>query len=174
MPQAARTTRLDRYEPGAPPILPGVEVVRAGQVERFSHADPRLSSAAVRWPGIAVEDYALRACVIPRHERVESCRQVALRGAAKYEVLTRRKTLQFDPASAFAGGAPADLGGTVGAACGVGLLGERAQDEVQDVAMAEIAALREASIRPSSVVTIVQPSGRWQATSMRPDAPRRP
>jgi hypothetical protein len=43
------------YETGAPLILPGVEVVREGRVEPFLHAHPTLSSAAVRWAGLAVE-----------------------------------------------------------------------------------------------------------------------
>ena len=83
------------YETGARLILPGVEVVRAGRVEPFLQAHPTLSSAAVRWAGLAVEGYSLPACVIPRHEHVESFLHVVLRGSVKYEVLTRGKTLQF-------------------------------------------------------------------------------
>ena len=76
-------------------ILPGVEVVREGRVEPFLHFHPTLSSAAVRWSGLAVEDYSIPACVIPRHEHVENFLHVVLRGSVKYEVLTRGKTLQF-------------------------------------------------------------------------------
>jgi hypothetical protein len=47
----------------------------------------------VRWAGVAIEDYFLPACVIPRHEHVESFLHVVLRGSVKYEVLTGGKTL---------------------------------------------------------------------------------
>jgi AraC family transcriptional regulator len=83
------------YATGAPLILPGVKVVREGRVEPFLHAHPTLSNAAVRWAGLAVEDYSIPACVIPRHEHVESFLHVVLRGSVKYELLTRGKTLQF-------------------------------------------------------------------------------
>jgi hypothetical protein len=72
------------YETGAPLILPEVEVVREGRVEPFLHAHPTLSSAAVRWAGLAVEDYSIPACVIPRHEHVENFLHVVLRGSVKY------------------------------------------------------------------------------------------
>jgi AraC family transcriptional regulator len=80
---------------GAPLILPGVEVMREGRVEPFLHARPTLSSAAVGWAGLVVEDYSTPACVIPRHEHIENFLHVVLRGSVKYEVLTRGKTLQF-------------------------------------------------------------------------------
>ena len=83
------------YSTGAPLILSGVKVVREGRLEPFLHAYPTLSSAAVRWAGLAVEDYSIPACVIPGHEHVESLLHVVLRGSVKYEVLTRGKALQF-------------------------------------------------------------------------------
>jgi AraC family transcriptional regulator len=83
------------YAAGAPLILPGVEVVREGRVEPLLHARPTLSSAAVRWAGLAVEGYAIPACVVPRHEHVESFLHVVLGGLVRYEVLTRGKAFQF-------------------------------------------------------------------------------
>jgi AraC family transcriptional regulator len=76
-------------------ILSGIKVVREGRVEPFLQAHPTLSSAAVLWSGVAVEDYSLPACVIPRHEHVENFLHVVLRGSVKYEVLTRGKTFKF-------------------------------------------------------------------------------
>src|SRR5262245_40903195 len=80
---------------GAPFILPAVEVRREGRVEPFLHAHPTLSSAAVGWAGLAVEDYSVPACIITRHEHVEHFLHVVLRGSTKCEVLTRGKTLKF-------------------------------------------------------------------------------
>jgi AraC family transcriptional regulator len=77
------------------PILSGLEVVRDGRVEPFLHARPTLSSSLVRWAGLAVEDYSIPACVIPRHGHVENFLHVVLRGSSKYEVLTRGKVLGF-------------------------------------------------------------------------------
>jgi AraC family transcriptional regulator len=77
------------------PILSGVEVRRKGRVEPFLHAHPTLSSSLVRWAGLAVEDYSVPACVIPRHEHLENFLHVVLIGSVKYEVLTRGKVLDF-------------------------------------------------------------------------------
>jgi AraC family transcriptional regulator len=76
-------------------VVPGVEVMREGRIEPFLRFHPTLSSAAVCWSGLAVEHYLTPACVIARHEHVENFVHVVLRGSAKYEVLTRGKTLQF-------------------------------------------------------------------------------
>jgi AraC family transcriptional regulator len=83
------------YSTGAATILPGVKVVREGRIESFLDAHPSLSSAALGWAGLAVEDYSLPARVIPRHEHIENFLHVVLRGSVKYEVLTRGKALQF-------------------------------------------------------------------------------
>jgi AraC family transcriptional regulator len=80
------------------PILSGVEVVREGRVEPFLHAHPTLSSSSARWAGLAVEDHSISACVIPRHEHLENFLHVVLRGAVKYEVLTRGRVLDFHAA----------------------------------------------------------------------------
>ena len=75
--------------------LAGVEVVRAGRIEPLLHDRPTLSSTAVRWAGLALEDYSVPPCVIPRHEHIENFLHVVLRGSVKYEVLTGGKTLRF-------------------------------------------------------------------------------
>jgi len=77
------------------PALPGVEVVRCGHVEPFLHNRPTLSSATIKWGGLAVEDYHVPACVIPRHEHLENFLHVILSGNVEYEVLTGGKTLHF-------------------------------------------------------------------------------
>jgi AraC family transcriptional regulator len=77
------------------PHVQGIEVKREGQIEPFLHFSPSLSSAVVRWGGIAVEDHSVPACIIPRHEHVENFLHVVLSGSVKYEVLTKGKTLQF-------------------------------------------------------------------------------
>jgi len=69
--------------------------MRNGRSEPFLNARPTLSSANVRWSGLALEDYSVPALTIPQHEHVEHFVHVVLRGSAKYEVRTRGKTLQF-------------------------------------------------------------------------------
>lgn len=76
-------------------ILPGVEVIRGGRVEPFLATPPRLSSTAVRWGGIALDDYAVPAVLIPRHEHPKDFLHLVLRGSAKYEVSTRGRILRF-------------------------------------------------------------------------------
>ena len=78
-----------------PPILSGVEVMRKGRVEPLLHNHPSLSSSSVRWAGVAVEDYSVPACVIPRHEHLENFVHVVLHGSVKYQVLTRGKVFEF-------------------------------------------------------------------------------
>src|SRR4029453_14816987 len=84
--------------PGAPmdrPVVSGIEVVRQGRVEEFLHARPALSSAAIRWGGLAVEDYHVPACVIAQHEHVHDFLHVVLSGNVQYEVLTGGKSLRY-------------------------------------------------------------------------------
>jgi AraC family transcriptional regulator len=94
---ARRKTHDDARErlTGRAPVLPGVEVMREGLAEPFLHVQSNLSSATVRWSGLALEDYLVPALVIPCHEHVENFVHVVLRGSVKYEVSTRGKTLQF-------------------------------------------------------------------------------
>jgi AraC family transcriptional regulator len=84
--QSSATSRL---------ILSRIEVRRKGRVEPLLHAHPTLSSSPARWSGVALEEYSVPACVIPRHEHVENFLHVVLQGSVGYEVLTRAKTLQF-------------------------------------------------------------------------------
>lgn len=78
------------------PVDPScVSVWREGRAEPFLHAHPKLSSAAARWSGVVLEEYAVPACVIPRHEHAENFLHVVLQGSVRYEVLTRGKTLNF-------------------------------------------------------------------------------
>ena len=88
---------------GRSPILPGVEVMRQGRVEPFLHVHPTHSSTDVQWSGLALADYSVPALVIPKHEHLEHFVHVVLRGAVKYEIRTRGKTLQFraGPGTAF-------------------------------------------------------------------------
>lgn len=72
-----------------------VAVRREGRIEPFLHVRPTLSSAAAHWPGVVLEGYGVPACVIPRHEHLESFVHVVLEGSVRYEVLTRGKTFKF-------------------------------------------------------------------------------
>src|SRR5262245_34822873 len=64
-----------------PAVVPGVEVIRKGRIEPFLAARPALTSTAIRWGGLAVEDYRIPACVIPPHEHVHHFVHVVLSGA---------------------------------------------------------------------------------------------
>ena len=77
------------------PVVPGIEVLRQGRVEAFLHARPVLSSAAIQWGGLAVEDYHIPECVIARHEHVHDFLHVVLSGPVRYEVLTAGKCLHY-------------------------------------------------------------------------------
>jgi AraC family transcriptional regulator len=76
-------------------ILPGVGVIRQGRVEPFLLTPPKLSSTAVQWGGIALDNYSVPAVIIPRHEHPEDFLHLVLRGSAKYEVNTGGRTLRF-------------------------------------------------------------------------------
>jgi AraC family transcriptional regulator len=77
------------------PRLRGIEVIREGRVAPYLHAESTLSSAAVGWSGLALEDCSVPALVIPQHEHVDNFVHVLLQGSGRYEVSTRGKTLQF-------------------------------------------------------------------------------
>ena len=85
------------------PVVSGIEVVRAGRVEAFLHTRPALSSAAIRWGGLAVEDYHVPACVIAQHEHVHDFLHVVLSGTVQYEVRTAGKWLHYtaEPGTTF-------------------------------------------------------------------------
>lgn len=74
---------------------PGVEVIRGGRVEPFLGTLPRLSSASVHWGGIVLDNYAVPAILIPRHEHPEDFLHLVVSGSATYEVNTRGQTLRF-------------------------------------------------------------------------------
>jgi anthranilate/para-aminobenzoate synthase component II len=67
--------------------LSGVDVVREGRVEPFLHTQPTLSSAAVGWSGLALEDYSVPALVIPQHRASEDSIVEALERPDKRFVL---------------------------------------------------------------------------------------
>jgi len=73
----------------------GVSVRREGRIEPFLHVHPKVSSAAAQWSGVALEEYAVPACFIPRHEHAEDFLHVVLEGSGRYEVFTRGKTLKL-------------------------------------------------------------------------------
>ena len=86
--------------PARPPtfgrhIVPVVDVVREGRVEPFLDSRPTRSSAPVQWAGIALENYAVPAVFIPRHQHPEHFLHVVLSGAVKYEVNTSGRSLRF-------------------------------------------------------------------------------
>jgi AraC family transcriptional regulator len=84
-------------------VVPGIEVVRGGRVEAFLHARPALSSTAIQWEGLAVEDYHVPACVIAQHEHVHDFLHVVLSGTVRYEVITAGKCLHYsaEPGTTF-------------------------------------------------------------------------
>jgi AraC family transcriptional regulator len=75
--------------------LSGIEVRRDGRVEPLLDAHPKLSSTAAHWCGVVLEDYAVPACVLPRHEHLHDFIHVVLEGSVRYEVFTRGKRLRF-------------------------------------------------------------------------------
>ena len=94
---------MTRRAPTDRPVVPGIEVVREGRVEPFLHAHPALSSAAIQWGGLAVEDYHVPACVIAQHEHMHDFLHVVLSGTVRYEVLTAGKCLHYtaEPGTTF-------------------------------------------------------------------------
>ena len=77
------------------PFLRGVGVVREGRQERFLEAPPALSSSAVHWRGIALENWSVPAVLIAHHQHPDHFLHVVLRGAVKYQVATRGRVLRF-------------------------------------------------------------------------------
>ena len=76
-------------------VLSGVDVVRDGRTEPFLEYRPIRSSAPAEWKGIALENYAVPAVLIHRHEHPEHFLHLVLSGAVKYEVRTKGKNLRF-------------------------------------------------------------------------------
>lgn len=75
--------------------IPAVNVIREGRIEPFLDCRPTKSSALIPWGGIELEDYTVPPVFIPRHEHPEAFLHLVLKGAAKYEVNTRGRNLQF-------------------------------------------------------------------------------
>ena len=78
------------------PLAPPIQLLRHGRRTRFLDAAPRLSSSPVRWRQIAVEEYAVPACLIQRHEHPDVFLHIVLTGSVKYEVSTRGRSKRFD------------------------------------------------------------------------------
>jgi len=78
------------------PLRPPIQLLRHGRRTRFLDAPPKLSSSAARWRRIAVEEYAVPACLIERHEHPEIFLQIVLTGSVKYEVATRGRSKRYD------------------------------------------------------------------------------
>jgi len=78
------------------PLLPGVELLRQGRRTRFLDVRPRLSSHSAQWREIAVEEYAVPACLIERHEHPEIFLHFVLTGSVGYEVSTRGRSKRFE------------------------------------------------------------------------------
>jgi AraC family transcriptional regulator len=76
-------------------IVPGVGLVRRGQVEPFLDTRPTLSSAHAQWSGITLESYTTPAVSIHQHEHPEHFLHLVLCGTAKYEVSTRGRNQRF-------------------------------------------------------------------------------
>ena len=79
----------------SPLIIPGVNLVRKGQVEPFLDTRPTLSSAQAQWNGIALERYATPAVSIHQHEHPEHFLHMVVGGTSKYEVRTRGRNFSF-------------------------------------------------------------------------------
>jgi len=88
-------TACSSRNPSSHADFSAVSVWREGRIEPFLHTHPKLSSAGAHWSGVVLEEHTVPACVIPRHEHVESFLHVVLTGSVKYEVLTRGQTLEF-------------------------------------------------------------------------------
>jgi len=76
-------------------ILSGVDVLRDGRAEPFLDSRPIRSGAPAQWGGIALENYAVPAVFIPRHEHPEHFLHLVLSGTVKYEVCTKGRNLRF-------------------------------------------------------------------------------
>jgi AraC family transcriptional regulator len=91
----ATDAALSLHRPANQICRPGIEVRREGRVEPLLRAQPKLSSSAARWSGVVLEEYAVPACVLPRHEHLHDFIHVVLEGSVPYEVVTRGKRLRF-------------------------------------------------------------------------------
>src|SRR4029453_5600041 len=107
MSNAKPPPRIGSYMPPArsdlprltPPVasvtLPSVQVIRRGRATPFLEVCPALSSAAVPWKNVVLEDYVVPACVISRHEHPKVFVHVILRGSVGDQVTTGGRTRRF-------------------------------------------------------------------------------
>jgi AraC family transcriptional regulator len=91
----ASGTRAQSLATSHASFLRGIGVVREGRQERFLEAPPMLSSSAVHWRGITLENWSVPAILIPHHEHPEHFLHVVLGGAVKYQVATKGRLLRF-------------------------------------------------------------------------------
>lgn len=82
-------------KPRVPGILSGVELIREGRLEPFLESRPALSSAPLRWRGLALENYTVPAGFIHRHEHPEHFIELVFDGNVSYEVSEGGQTRRF-------------------------------------------------------------------------------
>jgi AraC family transcriptional regulator len=75
--------------------LSGVTVVRGGCAEPLLHSCPTLSSASMRWRGLALENYKVPAILVSRHQHPEHFLHMVLGGTVRCEVKTGGRDLRF-------------------------------------------------------------------------------
>jgi AraC family transcriptional regulator len=90
-----RTTQAAKGGACHEAVPSGIEVRRDGYNVPFLHVHPAISSADMRWSGIALEQYSTAACVIPRHEHLEHFVHAVRSGSCNYQVNTGGKTRKF-------------------------------------------------------------------------------
>ena len=78
-----------------PAVLSGVELIREGRLDPFLESRPALSSAPLRWRGLALESHTVPAGLIHRHEHPEHFIELVFDGNVSYEVSERGQTRRF-------------------------------------------------------------------------------
>ena len=78
-----------------PAVLSGVELIREGRLDPFLESPPALSSAPLRWRGLALESHTVPAGLIHRHEHPEHFIELVFDGNVGYEVSERGQTRRF-------------------------------------------------------------------------------
>ena len=78
-----------------PAVLSGVELIREGRLDPFLESRPALSSAPLRWRGLALENHTVPAGLIHRHEHPEHFIEFVFDGNVSYEVSERGQTRRF-------------------------------------------------------------------------------
>ena len=78
-----------------PAVLSGIELIREGRLDPFLESPPALSSAPLRWRGLALESHTVPAGLIHRHEHPEHFIELVFDGNVSYEVSERGQTRRF-------------------------------------------------------------------------------